>query len=786
MSHYPELTAYAAKQGAPVSAFLKDVYDPQPVMHYCSKHKRERLAIEFENGQSWRYTDDIKPKYGRRTGYERHWYYLDRAIQRAQQTGLLIIINGEGGTTATYHAHGLPTTCVTGGEKSELTALLLNELKTKYPEGEIWIVFDCDPGGRKASPELAEQLTLAGYTARAIDLQLPNKGGDIADFCKLHPDNPLSALAALPDLPKAPEKRRYPPVILQDTETPPELIQAIAAALNAPPPKASGFSRDNVTCPFSENHSHADKNESASFNWKTGAIYCHAAGCGNRGNHGHRAVARRLGFDLRRFDPPKPERRTPAHQDRREALGHPGKLPKTPRTPEPECQPEAAPVDVLPATWIFEIATTFTPGTAMLTRLADELNAAGNLPAFCRADLRRLTEEAGHSMKTNTFDASYKWFVELNCQKSHTGKKEGIPYDFFDILPREERLTRLKAAVWTRLVKEAFPESDRAAALIAFYPRMAIDTLGTVENAGAIVEALNQALPLPEECRQEAEKIYQAIVDKYRAIVKLLEDDTVNRLDPADLPDKARSNPATYLNILRRERYKPYNGMQLSGKQRSALIGILDPRQRYRKERQIGIVTEEVKPKEEIKSIADIDRHRRRHIAHPIKLFALNQAGEVTATMVIADDHKAPDIAFRQRRKAEFVTTQRAAGYRVIVELQARSRIEVNAMPEKKPVEKKPNATEQNTPVRTGLLQNAAKNQPVSYPVDDRPEEIPGRYTDHWLKFHILRRLKRDERGFYTNPATGEIIPKDLTGSLAELIEALTGYRLTGREEQTA
>lgn len=294
---------YAAYQGAPESAFIAAGWKPRPVMHYCSTHERERPALQFETktGQRWRYIDGLKPKYASPTGYTRCLYHLPKAIAKAKQTGQpLAIVNGEAGQVVAFY-HGIAATCVTSGEKSGIPSPLLDELKAGYPEGEISIIFDCDTPGRSAAAGLAQLLTLAGYTVRAIDLQLPNEGGDIANFCKANPVNTLAKLAALPDLPKAPEKRRYqPPVIVENTDTPPELIQANAAALNAPPPNASGFSRTNVTCPFSENHSHADKTKSASFNWKTGAIYCHTAGCES---HSHQAVAERLGIDWRRFYP---------------------------------------------------------------------------------------------------------------------------------------------------------------------------------------------------------------------------------------------------------------------------------------------------------------------------------------------------------------------------------------------------------------------------------------------------------------------------------------------------
>ena len=63
----------------------------------------------------------------------------------------------------------------------------------------ILVAFDCLDKGAEAAPVLATQLQAAGFTARAIDLGL-GKGGDVADFCRLHDIAAVTALAKLPDI----------------------------------------------------------------------------------------------------------------------------------------------------------------------------------------------------------------------------------------------------------------------------------------------------------------------------------------------------------------------------------------------------------------------------------------------------------------------------------------------------------------------------------------------------------------------------------------------------------
>jgi hypothetical protein len=159
---------------------------------------RPALAFPTQTGTRYRFLDGEKPIYKNPPGYRRCWYGLERAVQQARETGqALVLCNGEASTVVGQH-FGVAACAVTGGEKHKLPEDLLGELKATY-QGRVLVAFDCLDQGAQAAPALAAQLNTAGFSARAVDLEL-GKGGDVADFCRLHETGAAAALAALPDV----------------------------------------------------------------------------------------------------------------------------------------------------------------------------------------------------------------------------------------------------------------------------------------------------------------------------------------------------------------------------------------------------------------------------------------------------------------------------------------------------------------------------------------------------------------------------------------------------------
>jgi KaiC/GvpD/RAD55 family RecA-like ATPase len=160
-----------------------------------------RPALQFctPTGMRWRYLDGQEPKYDSPNGYHRSWYRLKEAVEIAESTGQpLVICNGEASALA-GQSHGVAAVAIAGGsEKPTIPPDLLSQLRAVW-SGPILVPFDCDTTGRKAAPQVAEQLRATGYIARAVDLGGTN-GFDLADLCRLHEGGSAEALAALPEL----------------------------------------------------------------------------------------------------------------------------------------------------------------------------------------------------------------------------------------------------------------------------------------------------------------------------------------------------------------------------------------------------------------------------------------------------------------------------------------------------------------------------------------------------------------------------------------------------------
>jgi putative DNA primase/helicase len=164
------------------------------------------LSFPTPHGARYRLIDGGKDAFIQAGGYKACLYRLQEAFSIAQASSQpLVLCNGEASTVVAQSV-GVAATCQNMGEK-KLTPENLKQLVAVYPpqhlqdgDVEILIAFDSDDKGRKAAPKLLEQLSDAGYIARALDLQ-GSDGFDLADFCGLHCAASVADLASLPDLP---------------------------------------------------------------------------------------------------------------------------------------------------------------------------------------------------------------------------------------------------------------------------------------------------------------------------------------------------------------------------------------------------------------------------------------------------------------------------------------------------------------------------------------------------------------------------------------------------------
>lgn len=182
---YRDLGEYAQFKGVPIEAFVLAGWSPA----LLQKDQRPALKFKTKTGDRFRFLDGENPKFKSQYGYTACWYGLDRAVDmatKAQQP--IVIVNGEPSVVVAQH-FGLAACCITGGEAKNIPAALLAEFKAKWGNAAVVIALDCDPAGVKG----AEKYTQVLPSSVAYDLGL-EKGGDIADLCKLYTHNALQAL----------------------------------------------------------------------------------------------------------------------------------------------------------------------------------------------------------------------------------------------------------------------------------------------------------------------------------------------------------------------------------------------------------------------------------------------------------------------------------------------------------------------------------------------------------------------------------------------------------------
>lgn len=191
---YKNLDEYAQVKGVPVAAFVEANWKKETVTI------KGRPAIEFptQGGIRWRFIDGNAPHFISEPGYRRCWYGLTRAVKMAKDANKpLILANGEPSVVVGQY-NGLPVTAMTSGEKGQYPPELINQLKALY-SGEIIIALDCDYKGCASALQLKAQLTGEGFTVKAVNLGLGDKG-DVADYCKLHGKDAINTITTLPEL----------------------------------------------------------------------------------------------------------------------------------------------------------------------------------------------------------------------------------------------------------------------------------------------------------------------------------------------------------------------------------------------------------------------------------------------------------------------------------------------------------------------------------------------------------------------------------------------------------
>lgn len=193
---YAGLADYAAEHGVATEVFLEARWSE------TTHQGRPALAFPTATGTRYRFLDGAKPAYMSPSGYQSCWYGLERAARLAREASRpLVLCNGEAATVVAQH-YGIPAACVTGSGEKPIPAGLLAELQQAY-RGAIIVALDCDDKGRQAAPRLVDQLSQAGYSARAVDLNL-SYGDDLADYCHLYGDEAAASLVSARGLAEPP------------------------------------------------------------------------------------------------------------------------------------------------------------------------------------------------------------------------------------------------------------------------------------------------------------------------------------------------------------------------------------------------------------------------------------------------------------------------------------------------------------------------------------------------------------------------------------------------------
>jgi hypothetical protein len=180
---------------------------------YVERRGRPALTFSTKHGPRYRFLDGQKPKYDQDIGYQPCWFGLERAFAKGGE--IVVDCNGAASTIAA-DLRGIPAYSLQAGEETNPTPENIAEFQGLADgrrwtyDGLIYVVFDCDPVGRRAAVKRTKLYRKLGYIAFALDLGMDKPGADLADFVALHPDDAMEALQALPTIP-IPEDEPEPP-----------------------------------------------------------------------------------------------------------------------------------------------------------------------------------------------------------------------------------------------------------------------------------------------------------------------------------------------------------------------------------------------------------------------------------------------------------------------------------------------------------------------------------------------------------------------------------------------
>jgi len=200
---YSGLEDYAAAHGVNANVFEDAKWEE------TTRYNKRALAIPTRTGTRYRMLEG-DTKFFSPNGYKACWYGLNSYVMRAVIGGQpLVYCNGEPSVVVAQSKLLAAVTVAGGGEKPIPTALmdeLIAWLGDSRPR--VIVALDSDAKGTSAALQVVEQFKGAGFDAKAVDLNLWNKG-DLADFCKLHGADSPSAIEELPALDPAEPPAAY-------------------------------------------------------------------------------------------------------------------------------------------------------------------------------------------------------------------------------------------------------------------------------------------------------------------------------------------------------------------------------------------------------------------------------------------------------------------------------------------------------------------------------------------------------------------------------------------------
>lgn len=551
---YRDLHDYASAHGIPAEALAKSGWQ------FAHHMNRPALRFSTQTGNRYRFLDGHKPVYINPRGYQRCWYLLSEAAERAQHQPL-IFCNGEASTIA-GQAHGLAATAITGGEKQRLPENLLIELIQHYPPADdhrILVALDCDTAGRSAAAGITSQLRDAGYTVDALDFGLA-EGGDLADFCKLHAgDNLLANLDALPRLqvadllPQKPNSARLDlPRFLLNTpavnfaprevgksrghESTQSIYERVLAevmnrlGVNNLSTNSDGWTIKRIPNPF-VNHEHDHRAPACVFNVESGTLYDHKGG--------HSYTLRELA-DLLNVEYPDFSARTTI----KEEMQNPSAFPLT--TALKKCTLADADLTMfsagVPDAWRAAVAAYLPkPSVVLLERLNHAFVEKQLDPQkISLPDVKALNDAHAWGLTRGTLERGFEglvdvFFTELDPEDSilvaqSVEKSGGRPRTYVRLLSYAEVRKNLLAYAAPRIMEKYHPVDDDEAVLARLTAKM-LDAIGVDVTTATLDSALERAYQAQGERGLQAHR--RAWRD-YQRLVATLDDHHSTPL-PADV-----------------------------------------------------------------------------------------------------------------------------------------------------------------------------------------------------------------------------------------------------------